>query len=663
MKAHLIKRILFVPLLIFIVWDVSFAQQRVPPLTLQEIKAEIEQLSTAEQKLRKYIEAAPRNLRNQPESLMVIANEIASLEGISQNEKDAFSYYILADAWRTMNMDSTIFYAEKAANLLEELGEHESYLSVENLRGLQYNRKREFIEAERTFLKALNYFQENNGADIEYPVHFIYGNLGNLYSRVGAHDLAIQMFEQFLEIEDNPVDRCNILNRLSNSMAELNNLERARDLLSPCLELENLPPPIKATIRSNLSQYYEELGEQGISLSLMQEAARISYTNSIPNLGIAHLIRVGRKYLEANRIEEADSVKSLIVLYPQQRVIPNTEITNELFFAELALAKNDYKEALKYTNKAIELANRYNLENELRHVYSLQSEAYEALGDLSKAIELQKKQNEVDRERSDQETAREIAMMNVRFQLQSTQSDLDKVNTKLRVAQVRNLAIIVLILLIGFYVIYKYRVYYLLKEEKTRTRIARDLHDDLSGTLSSISFFSEAAQRVQNNFAQSSRFMKMIDESAAEAKEKINDIIWAIDPIKDDWSVFLKKCKRHAADAFDSKEIEYELEIDDDFKYPVRVEVRQNMWLIFKETISNLVRHSDASRAYVKLVSKGRNITFEVKDNGTGFDTEKTFEGNGLKNIVERTHAINGECKVESNPEEGTHWQFRFPQL
>lgn len=651
--------------LFFVVGFLSFsvAQQRMPPLTLQDIEEEIQALSSPEEKLRRYIEAGRGSLRNQPDSLKIIAGEIADLEGISKLEQDAFSNYILADAWRNVNTDSTIFYAEKAAGYLKELGEHDSYLSIENLKGLQYNRKREFVEAERTFLGALSYFRENQNREIEYPIHFIYGNLGNLYSRVGAYDLAIQMFEKFLEIEDNPVDRCNILNRLSNSFAELNNAERARELLSPCLEFEQLPPPIEATIRANLSKYYEDLGDEDLSLRLLQEASEISYSNRIPNIGIAQLIRLGGKYLDRGMVQEADSMKNLVLAYPQQRIIPNIEITKYLFFAELELAKENFEEALKFTNEAISTAENHNIENELRDVYSLQAQAYEGIGELKQAIVLQKQQNAADRRRMEAERVRELSMMSVRLQLQNAQSDLDEANDELRVNQARNITILLILLLIGLYVIYRYRLHFLLKEEKTRTRIARDLHDDLSGTLSSISFFSEAAQRTQDDRKKSNRFMKMIDKSATEAKEKINDIIWAIDPAKDDWSVFIKKCKRYAADAFDSKEIEYELEMDDDFNFPVKVEIRQNMWLIFKESISNLVRHSGATKAYVKMVSKGRNVILEVKDNGKGFNKNEKFEGNGIRNIQSRVEAIDGEVHLKSDPDKGTHWQFIFPQF
>jgi signal transduction histidine kinase len=211
------------------------------------------------------------------------------------------------------------------------------------------------------------------------------------------------------------------------------------------------------------------------------------------------------------------------------------------------------------------------------------------------------------------------------------------------------------------YVAYRYRTYYLLKEERTRNRIARDLHDDLSATLSSISFFSEAAKRIHaQQGGEPNRYLRKIDESANEAKEKINDIIWAIDPSNDDWSVFLKKCKRFAADTLDSKEIKYTLDIDDTLDIPVRLEVRQNLWLIFKETINNTVKHAQASQVYVRLGRNRNQIELEIRDNGIGFDASQEKTGHGINNLYYRTEQINGKITLETLPGKGTKWQFLF---
>lgn len=218
--------------------------------------------------------------------------------------------------------------------------------------------------------------------------------------------------------------------------------------------------------------------------------------------------------------------------------------------------------------------------------------------------------------------------------------------------------LVVLVILLLIYLGFRYRTFYLLKEERTRTRIARDLHDDLSGTLSSISFFSEAARRVHDDVEEAHQFLHKIEESATEAKEKINDIIWAIDPSKDDWSTFLKKCKRYATDALDSKEIDYSIQIDDSFKTKIKLELRQNLWLIYKEMINNLAIHSQADHATILFTEKDKKIVLEVTDDGVGFNKEEKSNRNGIRNIEERANTLGADIKLITSVGSGTKWIF-----
>lgn len=209
------------------------------------------------------------------------------------------------------------------------------------------------------------------------------------------------------------------------------------------------------------------------------------------------------------------------------------------------------------------------------------------------------------------------------------------------------------------YILFKYRMHYLLKEEETRNRIARDLHDDLSATLSSISFFSEAAKR--DNYLKSEKFLKRIDESAFEAKEKINDIIWAIDPNNDDWNAFLSKCKRYAAEMFESKNIEYLIDIDTFANHVSDSDLRHDLWLAFKEMITNIIRHSEATKAQVILKKIGKKLYLTVEDNGVGLSKEAYGKGNGISNLEFRAKNMTAELKFESVNPSGSKWILAIP--
>ncbi len=217
------------------------------------------------------------------------------------------------------------------------------------------------------------------------------------------------------------------------------------------------------------------------------------------------------------------------------------------------------------------------------------------------------------------------------------------------------------ILSIAITALFRYRMFYLLKEEETRNRIARDLHDDISATLSSISFFSEAARRKQQEPEEGNEYLGLIEKSAVEAKEKINDIIWSIDPEYDDPIGLLTKCKRFAGDMFESKGISYRLDFQEEVLIPAKPEIRKDFWLIYKELINNLVRHSGAATANVLLKKEGNVLILKVQDDGKGIREEEKIKGNGIRNLQFRAGRLKGEI-VHKQPEEGgTIWELMIP--
>jgi len=208
------------------------------------------------------------------------------------------------------------------------------------------------------------------------------------------------------------------------------------------------------------------------------------------------------------------------------------------------------------------------------------------------------------------------------------------------------------------YTVHKIRVERIIEVQRIRNRIASDLHDEISATLSSISFFAEAIhQKKERNEEKEKRFIELISKSAGEAKENMSDIIWSINPANDDWKALLAKCRRFASDMFESRDIEYNLDIAEDIPKRIDIELRQNIWLIFKEMVTNTARHSGAAHANISLRYKDNAIHMEVADDGEGFNPEEVKQGNGIKNINKRAENIGAQLDVKSNVN-GTVWKL-----
>ncbi|MEX2477584.1 MAG: triple tyrosine motif-containing protein [Gracilimonas sp.] len=209
------------------------------------------------------------------------------------------------------------------------------------------------------------------------------------------------------------------------------------------------------------------------------------------------------------------------------------------------------------------------------------------------------------------------------------------------------------------YTAYKIRVNQLLRVERIRNNIASDLHDEVSATLSSISYFAEAIQsdKVKKD---KDRFVKLIANSAGDAKEKITDIVWAINPEHDDWRAFLSKCRRFSSDLLESKGIKYSLKIDEYIPGKLDMQLRQHLWLIFKEMVTNAVRHSEAKQLDVIFKYENGMVKLVVQDDGKGMDVDQVRKGNGLVNIQKRADLIDGDITLKTSEGFGTRWILKI---
>ena len=220
-----------------------------------------------------------------------------------------------------------------------------------------------------------------------------------------------------------------------------------------------------------------------------------------------------------------------------------------------------------------------------------------------------------------------------------------------------------LLLGLAAYALYRYRVTRLLQLEQVRTRIAADLHDDIGSSLSQISVLSEVLRnQLKAPEALVSRNLSLINRVSQEALESMSDIVWAINPQQDHLSDLLRRMRRVTSETLPTRDIDFE------FKAPavglelrLGADIRRQVFLMFKEVINNLVRHSRCTRAHITLKIEGSLLTLTVADNGNGFDQDEVTDGNGLVSLHRRARSLGGETVVSSNKGEGTTISIKVP--
>lgn len=199
-----------------------------------------------------------------------------------------------------------------------------------------------------------------------------------------------------------------------------------------------------------------------------------------------------------------------------------------------------------------------------------------------------------------------------------------------------------------------------LEQERHRLRIARDLHDEMGSTLSSISILSEAALRGLQQDIDRAR-LSTIGNRARQMMETMSDIVWSVNPQNDSMENVLLRMKEFAVEVLEPQEIALHFEADEAVKNLNQpMEQRKDFYLLFKEAVNNAAKYSDASDVWVTVQADGGRLSLEVRDNGKGFDPALVKRGNGLWNMERRAERMGGNFLLKSTVGEGTTVQVRF---
>jgi signal transduction histidine kinase len=223
------------------------------------------------------------------------------------------------------------------------------------------------------------------------------------------------------------------------------------------------------------------------------------------------------------------------------------------------------------------------------------------------------------------------------------------------------------------YALYRYRIEQIIKLERVRTRIATDLHDDIGSSLSKIAILSEVVrQKTKGNGA--SEPLEIIANTSREMVDSMSDIVWAINPERDSLSDLIHRMRRFAEDILDAQDIDYQFIVPEHLKQiALGADVRRDVYLIFKECLNNLAKHSKATEAEIKINLESEKLTVEINDNGGGFTapsihvttdsvpTSNGFGGNGLRNMRRRTKNFGGDFQIDSEIGKGTRIVLQIP--
>jgi signal transduction histidine kinase len=219
------------------------------------------------------------------------------------------------------------------------------------------------------------------------------------------------------------------------------------------------------------------------------------------------------------------------------------------------------------------------------------------------------------------------------------------------------LAAIAMVLAASITQIYDYRVRQLLAMERLRTRIATDLHDDIGASLTQISILTEVARR-----GSAPQILSDVADIARALVSDMSDIVWAVNPRHDKFEGLVHRMRRFSSDVLGGADIDLAFEtagLPADVAVPL--DARRPLYLVLKEAVNNVARHSGAHTATIRLELVHGDLKLTVTDDGRGFDPAQSHSGDGLVSVTRRMREIGGTAAWESHPGAGTKFTAMLP--
>jgi ligand-binding sensor domain-containing protein/anti-sigma regulatory factor (Ser/Thr protein kinase) len=210
--------------------------------------------------------------------------------------------------------------------------------------------------------------------------------------------------------------------------------------------------------------------------------------------------------------------------------------------------------------------------------------------------------------------------------------------------------------------------------ERVRKRIATDLHDDIGASLTQITVLSEVARQTLSREGFTSEQLGQISAVSNELVEAMSDIVWAINPKKDHLSDLVHRMRRFASDVFTARGLAFGFNAPDSTRdMQLGASVRREVFLIYKESVNNVLKHSNASRVEIEFSLEGGRLELSIRDDGRGFDPVDSVTlsgeyeptdgtgGNGLYSMRRRASEMGGRYDVRSKQGHGTTVTLNLP--
>ncbi len=682
------KKALFLLIVIASIAKLSFAQKQ----EQAKIDSLFTVLKTANEDTAKVIsvkELARKLVSDNPDTAIYFANKALSLATrlnytmgiILANEVIGMGLINLGkfkEALKTYN-NALTFYdklltsgsAAYKSKILKRKGN--AYLNIGGINQYQGD----YPEGLKNCFSALRIYQETG---YKKGIAKAYNNLGTIYHRLGNYPEALKNYFAALKIQEETGDKPYIPGRYNNIgtiyREQGNSAEALKNYFKALKLFEELGDKKgKAENLNSIGSIYEDQGNHAGALKNFFAALKI-HEESGDKMGKAiDLNNIGTVYFNQGNYAEALKSHSAALKINEELGDKQQMAYSYINIGDDYIKLNKKNEASRYLNKGLSLAKEISSLSDIKNSYKCLADLDSVQGNFKQSLENYKMFINYRDSLINKENTKKMVQIQMQFEFdkkeslaKAEQEEKDALALKelqkqklIRNGFVVGFAMLLIFVVIISIIMRQREKIRLIKKE--RNRISRELHDDIGAELTRITVISQNLQKKTNKDDEMQEKLGKISEAGKKVLGSIGEIIWTMNPQKNNLESIFAYIRRYVSEYLEMSGIEVDIEFPD--KIPANTvsdEYRRNIFLVIKEAIYNITKHSKATRVRVSMKFRKRWAEVEISDNGTGFSvTEKQNWGNGLTNMNQRMKDIGGFFQIISDKNQGTLIKLTFP--
>lgn len=539
-----------------------------------------------------------------------------------------------SEDFRKIEKEMVLLSKEAAEN-----NDFENIAEIINMRAIFHEQHGDPKTTANLYLEGLNLAKNHH---LEYYEATFYNNFGLLKFSLNAFDQAMVDFSSAIKIAKK------ISNKRLLSHAKLNlslvligqkNYKEAHELFNEVIQYAHANNhPLE------LSSAYANLGNAYM-------------LNKNPNTGLLYIdsaIKVLEKYQFKSELTQAYIGKSNVLL-------------------EL----NNFNEAEKTLQCALELMRKYKLNEEIENYYLLYYEIYYKRKDYKKALEYHLLYTQAKDEKLQKLSAKALEELQLKYNVQAKEIELEKEKTRtvllekshqeevyIRYSMIAALFVIITLLIIYFYWRYyreirkqqaQFSRQLITNTEDERSRIAKDLHDDIGQSLSILKSKFTNKNQFENTEIISKEIERVIDQTRQISRNLFPSYLEKIG---------LKRAIAGLAENVQNTyHIECSYDVCDDSE-KIRTEISTHIFRIIQECLNNTIKHSKATALKISInnIDDDEFILLYV-DNGNWKNSNLKEPGVGLLSIKERAKMLNAQISIDENEIKGFKLALKFKNV